>query len=764
MDAAQGRWVRRQRDAAILGGVATAAVAYVRKGGEPLWILAIEGAAITSLLILTGWLFLHRGKRTLGVLISAVLTLVCPVMVSFLGRSNGLGTSWELVGLTTLGVGAMLLALLGRYGVGQRGKEGDLSVVCSGFLVLFTTSSADDPRAVLFAIVWAVGCLWWLVTNHWERLEVRLPQSVQRVPRVRAYSTFLGVLLFAAAAVLVWGRVQQSEPLSWGFMPTSGGERWSDPGAKKGVGNGDMVVAAREHASTFGPVETDVFMDSPEPSLFDMFDDTIGEPFKKDKTEKAIALLQQAASDGEGKTSESDQGGTAFTTARKPAQRNDGLQSNRSSAALQWIGERGEHLAMERWSHFDGIEWTEKSVGGDRQVTAQDVSGKPWFFFEKGGPVGLLCEVKPQAVKFLRLKSARIPAPATNVGVHIADVDREDFFAISGDDVLMMTGRETVPPQTVVRLLSRDIDGDLLRGQGYFTAYEREWQAMTNGLRRAGELAREWTQGSQRGWEQIESVVDHLREDFQWDRNQPIDPQDPLADFLSKRRGGEHLFATAATVMLQSLGYNARLVGGFYAHPDDYDRLTGETAIGADDAHVWVEVQISQGVWIPLEPTPGYLPPTLRRHWVYRVAEVVARFWTYGIMVVLAFGLIYWRRIWLVDHLTRFGWWLMQPLAIQHRIHWWGLLLDLRCRMARNPRPSGVPRRKWINEIVDGGCALNGALQRCFDAADGVIFGARTPYSNWQQDASCVVSQLTTRSLQKRSQGTDQMQCKGTVR
>jgi hypothetical protein len=55
------------------------------------------------------------------------------------------------------------------------------------------------------------------------------------------------------------------------------------------------------------------------------------------------------------------------------------------------------------------------------------------------------------------------------------------------------------------------------------------------------------------------------------------------------------------------------------------------------------------------------------------------------------------------------------------------------------------------------------SLHRCFDVADAVVFGSRTPQSNWQQDAKRVISQLTIQKLIAGSQGVEQMQPKGTV-
>src|SRR5690349_15992013 len=72
-------------------------------------------------------------------------------------------------------------------------------------------------------------------------------------------------------------------------VPTSGGTGDHDPFARSGLNDGDDEVKGRNARST-GMVESDVFLDSPLPSLYDMINDQFGEPFKPQDRERAIAL------------------------------------------------------------------------------------------------------------------------------------------------------------------------------------------------------------------------------------------------------------------------------------------------------------------------------------------------------------------------------------------------------------------------------------------------------------------------------------------
>src|SRR5262249_51200795 len=88
--------------------------------------------------------------------------------------------------------------------------------------------------------------------------------------------------------------------------------------------------------------------------------------------------------------------------------------------------------------------------------------------------------------------------------------------------------------------------------------------------------------------------------------------------------GPDYLFASAAVVLLRSLGYPTRVVSGLYAAPGRYDPRTRHTPVTRDDVHFWAEVRLPTGRWIAVEPTPGYelMPPA--RSWSERMAEALA--------------------------------------------------------------------------------------------------------------------------------------------
>jgi len=76
------------------------------------------------------------------------------------------------------------------------------------------------------------------------------------------------------------------------------------------------------------------------------------------------------------------------------------------------------------------------------------------------------------------------------------------------------------------------------------------------------------------------------------------------------KKGYCEQFATAATLMLRSLGIPARLATGYST--GTYDPVLNQSVVRERDAHAWVEVFFPNDGWVPVDPSPGYagLPAT----------------------------------------------------------------------------------------------------------------------------------------------------------
>lgn len=106
-----------------------------------------------------------------------------------------------------------------------------------------------------------------------------------------------------------------------------------------------------------------------------------------------------------------------------------------------------------------------------------------------------------------------------------------------------------------------------------------------------------------------ENIVQHFQKTFRYTLDLSDAKRhphtDPLEAFLYQdRRGHCEYFAGAMALLCQSLGMDARVVIGFRAGMEDYNRLGGYFVIRQSHAHAWVEVLTLQG-WKRFDPTVG---------------------------------------------------------------------------------------------------------------------------------------------------------------
>ena len=151
---------------------------------------------------------------------------------------------------------------------------------------------------------------------YWKGLgsrTARAPAS-RRLPLAGA--AWVLAVVGAVAAVAAVGPSRAATVLA-ALVPTSGGTDWSDPDARSGVGDGDNEVAASEHPESVGFTESEVYLETDRPSLYDAFNETYGEPFKPKKTEKMIALGQQDIGEQKERPSENLQAGREFSAVRR---------------------------------------------------------------------------------------------------------------------------------------------------------------------------------------------------------------------------------------------------------------------------------------------------------------------------------------------------------------------------------------------------------------------------------------------------------------
>lgn len=703
------------------------------------WLFAEIGVLVVALLVAKiAKTFGKPGRRKLQFLANFAigLLIIAPVLFAVVARVSGSLIAFETSALTVFGTTSLVIAL---SATSERTRA--MSLVTSGFLVLFSNSISDDPRAVWLAILWLTICVWHLVANHWERLDLCLPDSVRPTSGVRPASVLLAATLCIIGGLLIHDRFGESDHLAFGFMPTSGGSKWSDPAARSGVGTGDAAIAAKDHADSFGAVDSDIFLESPEPSLFDMFNDTIGEP-KKKKSERSQGLANQNAIQTHERTAKSEKGGASFSTDRMTPKKHHHFDDAVEASVVQWDGPTGIRLAMNRFDTFDGKDWTNSAKLADEKLQRIEIDKHVWFFDRKLQPKAFenSDDVEVNLLKVMRLDSTRLPAPMMTAGLHIKDVDRQDFFAIDNDGSLYMPGREKIPPLTVVNLASVKVMEDELLT--LLTSDSSTPQlASAKGVSGQGPSA----------YEQLQAIVKELRSNFTLDRNTSTTTDDPVAEFLRNRRGGDHLFATVAALKAREIGLQSRIVTGFYVRPDSFDIAAGHACLTPDDVHVWTEIRLDDGRWFEIEPTPGYREPVYTPSTWLVAKRFAGAYWIHGLAIIFAFALLAFTRLIWIEWLLTVGWSLSWPLGRQRQLRLAMQIVETRAKLAGKQRPVGTPQRDWMESLVACDLPLRTRVREFCNDADMSIFGGGTTIDRGRLNG--VVRGLNTRRLKQFNNG-----------
>ena len=125
---------------------------------------------------------------------------------------------------------------------------------------------------------------------------------------------------------------------------------------------------------------------------------------------------------------------------------------------------------------------------------------------------------------------------------------------------------------------------------------------------RIRDLAARLAEGASGDETVVERVVAHLREDYSYSLNVgnggAMDRQDPIADFLfRKREGWCEYFAASAAVLLRTQGIPTRYVRGFNVIGSQ--KKGDHYVVREWDRHAWIEAFIEGKGWLEYDPTPA---------------------------------------------------------------------------------------------------------------------------------------------------------------
>jgi hypothetical protein len=494
-----------------------------------------------------------------------------------------------------------------------------LSCMASLFLMLFAATMTDHPAVLMLLGLYSAAGSVWLMLVYWSGLRHYFVASdtaaALEVQPGRESLPWLAVFVVVALTGSVLGLLavgpQRAARVLAEWMPTSGGTGDYDPFARGGINDGDDEVAG-ENARSTGMTESDTFLDSPLPSLYDMINDTYGEPFKPGEKEEAIALDKQDRTRESSKPpADNLRPSREFATTRK-SPRQPREPSDRAARALFEVqGRTPLHVRVAAFDTFDGRSWQEAPFNGNR-CPPQKEPNSNWMVVQTHKAPAIFGEPEAHRFKITRPSGALVPTPPHLVRFRVGRVNRASFFAWGQEQILRMRTRKT-PAGVVVETEARAVDPrglPLLRLLESSPVEGRPPADLPRAIdARVVELAHRWAGGHLRGWPQAAAVLQKLRTDCTVDPTArvPADCTDPLGWFLlHARRGPDYQFATAAAVLLRILGYHTRLVSGFYVSPEHYDAATRHTPVVPEDLHFWAEVKRPAGDWLVVEATPGY--------------------------------------------------------------------------------------------------------------------------------------------------------------
>lgn len=577
------------------------------------------------------------------------------------------------------------------------------------FAVLYGYATVEsrwiDGTAAAYA---AAGCEW-LVRCHRLRTVAGNRAGKEKVVRPAAIFAFAAAAI--AATLLLTSERGTVDAALAEWLSSSGGTSEHHPEARGGVNDGDDLVDGREHPQSESPIGQQ-FIESNEPSLFDVMNELYGKPLPPRDRQRAVSLDASRMVHSEAAPSSNFKAQREFSTRRETPAKSRRPRDRDADALLYVKGPSPLHLPLETFETFDGRTWKGEASGGSDVIDRTHRGG--WMRIAMSDAPFLSGEAS-LAVTIGRLQTSVLPLPSFTTRFRIADIERADFFrGVAGSLLALADGR--LPTGTRIEAAFRTIESPSASSEQF---PDRCYYSRVENVRplAAGEpsaevrrLALRWGAGESRGWSQIEKIVERLRSEYRLDSSRQPPPDHPDAAhwfLLESKAGPDYLFATAAVVMLRSLDYPARLVGGFYVRPEKRDQRTGQTPVHAQDAHFWIEVQSPSGGWRPLEPTPGYSMTPPARDWsasIRRAAEWVGRWtaerWPWLTAVALAIAACGFFRVELLDAVATIDWQWRRPNQGRAAVLGAARLIDRRARWAGWARPTSRTFRSWFGQAA----------------------------------------------------------------
>ncbi|QDU64303.1 Transglutaminase-like superfamily protein [Planctomycetes bacterium Pan216] len=655
--------------------------------------------------------------------------LLAPAPVEWLTRSLAdVGIPYELVmiaGLRNVTLGLAAASCWRRYR--------NIAAALSAFCLLFACTLDTTWLTLGCVAAYTVAGSLWLMVQYQSALRIESENQPTASMPIPAFGIVL-LVLFAALGVVAGAGESVTYALGE-LMPTSGGTGARDPFARGGIGDGDDVVAGEDVQSDGG--DSDIHLSSPEPSLYDVFNELYGEPQMPKNMQRAIALPSERIREPD-KVSKNHQAGREFSLHRRRTQRRPAPRDLVADAQLYVDGKSPQHLPLVAYDEFDGWRWHEaehapRHVDLEKTLAGWLKSPEPEREYEGG--------TERYRIKVGKLETRGLPFPRRVVSFKLGAVDRADFFRMAYPGIISLAdASSTLPPGTILHVEAATLDWEALEELSPHSLLrtstgQAHADPSDGGLsKRTAELVDQWAAEYPPGPKQVAGVVERLRDRCRLDRDAivPSSVDGPVDYFLfESRKGPDYLFATTATLALRHLGYTARAVSGFYVNPARYDAHGRTTPVVTEDAHFWTEVQLANGDWITQEPTPGYFrtPPTLTwEEWAWTVVAGAMRYLidhaAAVAAILLAVGLVtlYRRRV--ADVGLVGVWWVGIRCQRRASVAWTLWLLERRATLAGHRRPPGQTPSRWLGPLTALASEPSDALSTFLQTFERVAYGA----------------------------------------
>lgn len=586
----------------------------------------------------------------------------------------------ELLLAGMLWLGGVLLI----WGAGPDGQVHlSRSAVVSGAVAMFSLPAIASEHRLPVILGGVIGVALWLACSR-ERLGGRWLWWMGHT---------LAITLIAASCVVAHALLDPRDGNPWyaAWVPTSGGDRTGSEQARRGTGDGPDEVTGHS-ASSVGFDQGKTFSESGRDGLYDLWIESFGAPLKSGDQQKMIGLKPQGVRIVETGDRENLQAGRKFEMKReKKPEPPATTRPDVTAKAKVWVsGPMPVYIPLAVMDRYDGESWSVMEPGkGGPVVRAMGrnegrATGDKWMEMILRPDSPAFSGENTYEIKVGNLGGDVLPLPATVERFRMGRVDRSSFFSSTRAGLVRLASR-TVPPGATVEVVCPRIDpARVVRVEPALPRNSDpamlDWSRAESWI---PDTARAWASGEPRGWAQILAVVEQLKSRAQ------------------EQTWQEYETASAAVLMLRSMGYAVRLVSGLYGDQDDMDGRTGLAALGPEQVRFWLEVRLADGTWITVDPAPGY--PILSggkpgTSWATTTWSGAARWalgaWVWVLGGVMLTGGVWWWRVPLMDGLLT-TWCRVRGYRWEEALR----LVETRARWAGLARSPGTPLGIWLGRF-----------------------------------------------------------------